>query len=174
LANVSSEWAEKVGVATSVRWPTGIGGKGNEGVAGNVKNIPYSIGYIEYAYAKLEKMPYALLKNKNGEFVDASLESFKKAVFVPSDINPDRFFYDLINTPKEGGYPIVGFVYVLVRKNYNKEDCSSVEEVKKFLKWTFSDEASELATKLEYVSLPEEVIKINLELVNKVKCEKQK
>ncbi len=167
---MSSEWKEKVGFGTSLNWPTGIGAKGNEGVAGSVKNIPYSIGYIELTYAKLEKIPYALLKNQSGTFVKASLSTLTQSVFVLEDLDKKRLFYDLVNTSEKNGYPITGFSYILVWQDYKVDDCKVVRELVKFLKWAISKEGQDLAEKTEYARLPEKIVKLNEEILDSITC----
>src|SRR5439155_11423021 len=104
LSKVSPEWKTKVGTNTSVNWPTGIGGKGNEGVAGQIKQTPGALGYVELIYAKQNKMPYADVKNSAGEFVKPTLESVTAALATANV--PDDFRFSMTNPPGKGAYPI--------------------------------------------------------------------
>ncbi|MFN7181511.1 MAG: phosphate ABC transporter substrate-binding protein PstS [Planctomycetota bacterium] len=174
LSEISSEWKEKVGAATSVNWPVGIGAKGNEGVAGTIKNLRYSIGYIELAYAKLEKIPFALLENKSGNYIEASLQTLTNSVFIPDNLEKKRLFYELVNTPEKEGYPITGFSYILLWQDYKVKDCKKITNMIKFLKWTISKEGQDIAEKLEYARLPESIIKLNTEILDSITCNGKK
>ncbi|HWC59504.1 MAG TPA: phosphate ABC transporter substrate-binding protein PstS, partial [Verrucomicrobiae bacterium] len=112
LSTVNKEWAAKVGKNTSVNWPAGVGGKGNEGVAGQVKQLPGAIGYVELAYAKQNKLPVADLKNAAGKFVAPSPESVSEAMATATI--PDDFRFSMVNAPGEGSYPIAGASWVLL------------------------------------------------------------
>ncbi len=170
LSDVSNEWKEQVGSGTSVNWPCGIGARGNEGVAGTLKNLPFTIGYIELSYAKHENIPYALIQNRSGNFIEPSLESFTSSVYIPSNIRKDRLFYDLVNTQSAEGYPITSFSYILVWKQYEEEDCSPIYELLKFLKWCNSSQAQEYVTKFDYAKLPAAIVKLNLEILDSITC----
>ena len=116
LSKVSREWKEKVGTGTSLNWPAGLGGKGNPGVAGLVKQTPGSIGYVELIYALQNKMPYGMVKNKKGKFVTATIASTSLA----ADTNlPDDMKVSLTDTDAPEGYPISGFTWILVYKDQN-------------------------------------------------------
>src|SRR5262249_51732149 len=112
LSTVSKEWTTKVGKNTSVNWPTGVGGKGSEGVSGQVKQLPGAIGYVELAYATQNKLPVASLKNAAGKFVAPSPESVSKAMSTATI--PDDFRFSMVNAPGEGSYPISGASWVLL------------------------------------------------------------
>lgn len=170
LSAVSKEWKEKVGAGTSVNWPVGIGARGNEGVAGTLKNLPFTIGYIELSYAKSENIPYALIQNKSGNFIDASLDTFTNAVYIPPAINKSRFFYDIVNTSVEYGYPISSFSYILVWRHYKEKDCKPIIELVKFLKWCNSQQAQEYVMKFDYAKLPQKIIELNLEILEGITC----
>ena len=112
LSKISPEWKTKVGTNTSVNWPTGIGGKGNEGVAGQIKQTPGALGYVELIYAVQNKMPYADVKNSAGNFVKPTLESVTAAL-ATADI-PDDFRFSMTNAPGKDAYPIAGATWLLV------------------------------------------------------------
>lgn len=157
LSKVSSEWKKKVGKGTAVNWPTGLGGKGNEGVAGLIKQIPNSIGYVELIYAIQNKIPYAWIKNKRGNFIKPSLESTSESANVSL---PEDMRISLTDTDAENGYPISGFTYILVYKeqNYKNRDIKKVKYLKQLLKWIISD-GQKFAASLHYAPLPEEARK---------------
>jgi phosphate transport system substrate-binding protein len=151
LSKVSPEWKEKVGAGTSLSWPTGLGGKGNPGVAGLVQQTPGSIGYVELIYALQNKMPYGMVKNKKGNFVTATLASTSKA----ADINlPDDMKVSLTDSDAPEGYPISGFTWILVYKEQNYGDRSEekVKEVVKLL-WWMTHEGQKYAEPLQYAPL---------------------
>ncbi len=152
LSTVSKEWATKVGKATSVNWPTGVGGKGSEGVSGQVKQLPGAIGYVELAYAVQNKLPVADLKNAAGKFVAPSPESVSKA--MATAIIPDDFRFSMVNAPGEGSYPIAGASWVLL---YEKQsDAKKGKILVNFLKWCVT-EGQKTSPSLEYAPLPESV-----------------
>jgi phosphate transport system substrate-binding protein len=155
LSKVSPEWKEKVGEGTSVAWPTGIGGKGNEGVASYVQRINGSIGYVEYAYALQNKMSNALVQNHDGYFVAPNIETFKaSAVGAQWDKAPGMY---LILTDQLGkdAWPISGATFILVYKSQDKPD--RAKEVLKFFDWAYA-EGDKLAMQLDYVPLPDSVV----------------
>ncbi len=150
LSAVSKDWSEKVGKGKSVNWPVGIGGKGNEGVANYVKRVKNSIGYVEFAYAKQNKLTYVKLENKNGHFVDPSFEAFKDAA-AGTKWNPNEGYYLwLVNAPGDGSWPIAGASFILL----GKEKSESNRKVVKFYDWSFKN-GDAIAEKLIYVPLPE-------------------
>lgn len=153
LTKVSKEWKEKVGKGKSLKWPCGIGGKGNEGVAGVVKQIPGTIGYVELAYAKQNRMSVASLQNKAGNFVLPTLENVSKAADV--DL-PDDMRISLTNSSAPQGYPIVGFTYIILYKDL-KDGNLSYEHAKsvKKLVWWMTHEGQKYAKPLDYSPLSE-------------------
>ncbi|QER41284.1 phosphate ABC transporter substrate-binding protein PstS [Thermodesulfobacterium sp. TA1] len=152
LSQVCAEWKKEVGTGTSVSWKTGVGAKGNEGVSNYVKKTPYTIGYIEYAYAVQNKLSMVSLKNAQGVVVSPSEESFKEAARA-ADLDPKKHFYVwLTNTPGEKAWPITGVTYILLSKEKGEVN----KEVVKFFEWAFK-QGDEIAKKLTYVPLPEEV-----------------
>lgn len=151
LLKVSSEWKEKVGSGTSVNWPAGLGGKGNEGVAGLVKQVPNSIGYVELIYAVQNKMSYASIQNKSGKFIKPTLESTSKAAEIEL---PDDMRVSLTNTDAPDGYPIAGFTYILVyqEQNYENRKIEKAKSLYKLLNWIIND-GQKLTTPLHYAPL---------------------
>jgi phosphate transport system substrate-binding protein len=160
LAKVSPEFKEKVGAGKAVKWPAAnsIGGKGNEGVAGQVKAVNDAIGYVEYAYAFQNKIPYAALKNQAGKFVQPDLDTFQSAA-ANADWSkaPKGFSLMLIDQPGEKSWPIVGATYIMFYKD--QADAQKAKEVLKFFAWAYKH-GGEMAKDLHYVALPEDVIKL--------------
>jgi len=150
LSGVCPEWKEKVGAGKAVKWPVGIGGKGNEGVANYVKRVKRSIGYVEFAYAKQNKLAYTLLKNPSGNFVKPSFESFQDAA-ASGDFEPKKNFYLwLTNAPGKNAWPISGATFILLAK----EKKESNPKVVKFFDWAFRN-GDDTAKSLVYIPLPE-------------------
>ena len=160
LAAVSPEFKEKVGAGKAVKWPAAnsIGGKGNEGVAGQVKAVSGAIGYVEYAYAFQNKIPFALLKNQAGKFVEPSIESFQAAA-ANADWSkaPKGFSLMLNNQPGEKSWPIVGATYIMAYKDY--ADANKGKAILKFFDWGYKHGA-DMAKDLHYVPLPDNVVKL--------------
>lgn len=174
LSIVSSEWNSKVGKGTAVQWPTGLGAAGNEGVAGVIRGTPYTIGYVELAYALQTKMSYAYLKNKDGNFVEPSLESTAAAAEALSPILPkgDESWekVSLLNAPGKDSYPIASFSYILVYKELSvlpKMDKEKAIELVKFLYWAIHD-GQNYAPNLQYVPLPKSVVNLNEETIKSI------
>ena len=155
LTKVSKTWAVNIGKGTSVNWPVGLGGKGNEGVAGLVKQSDGSIGYVELAYAVKNGLPYAVLQNKVGKFVDASFESVSAAAAGALENMPEDLRVSITNANGNESYPISGFTWLLIYKNM--KDKSKAQEIVKFLKWAMN-EGQSYAKDLYYAPLPKEVI----------------
>lgn len=152
LSKVSGEWKAKVGNNTSVNWPAGIGGKGNEGVSGQVKQTPGAIGYVELIYAIQNKMPYAEVKNSAGEFVKPTIESVTAAL-ATADI-PDDFRFSMTNAPGKDAYPICGATWLLVYEQ--QRDAAKGKKLVEFLKWA-ATKGEGMAKSLDYAPLPENV-----------------
>jgi phosphate transport system substrate-binding protein len=153
LAAVSAEWKDKVGAGKSVKWPVGLGAKGNEGVSGQVKTTPYTIGYIERAYATQNKLPMAELKNKSGKFVapgTAAMSAAAEGVEIPPELH-----ISLVNSSAEAAYPITGYTYLLVYAD--AKDPTKGEAIAKFLWWALHD-GQKFAESLDYAPLPAKVI----------------
>jgi phosphate transport system substrate-binding protein len=155
LSKVSPEWKSKVGANTSVSWPVGLGGKGNEGVAGTVKQTPNSIGYVELIYAVQNKMDYGTVKNAAGEFVKASLESVSEAAAGAAKNMPDDFRVSITNAPGKKAYPISSFTWLLIPAQI--PDAGKSKSMKAFLQWMLAD-GQKIAPTLDYASLPKEVV----------------
>jgi phosphate transport system substrate-binding protein len=164
LSKVSPEWKTKVGTNTSVNWPTGIGGKGNEGVAGQVKQTPGGLGYVELIYAVQNKMPYADIKNAAGEFVKPTLESVTAAL-ATADI-PDDFRFSMTNAPGKGAYPIAGATWLLVYEQ--QKDTTKGKKLIEFLKWAAKD-GEKMAKDLQYAPLPESLQQRVLKRIDEIK-----
>jgi phosphate transport system substrate-binding protein len=156
LSKVSNEWKEKVGRGTSVNWPVGIGGKGNEGVSGLVKQMPGSIGYVELIYALQNDLPIGLIKNKKGKFIKPSIETVSNAanIELPPDIR-----ISITDTDAEDGYPISGFTYILVYKeqSYDGRKKDRAEALVNLL-WWMIHEGQEYTKPLFYSPLPPEAV----------------
>ena len=149
LSKVNADWKAKVGEGTAVNWPIGAGGKGNEGVAAFVQRLPNSIGYVEYAYVKQNKMTYTLLKNKDGNFVKPSEEAFKAAA-AGADWNK-TFFQILTEQPGKASWPITGATYILMYKT--QEKAANASNALKFFDWAYAN-GDQMADDLDYVALP--------------------
>ena len=164
LSKVSSEWKSKAGTNTSVNWPTGIGGKGNEGVSGQVKQTPGAIGYVELIYAIQNKLPYADVKNSAGEFVKPRIESVTAAL-ATAEI-PDDFRFSMTNAPGKEAYPIVGATWLLVYQQ--QKDPAKGKKLVEFLKWAMA-KGEGMAKSLDYAPLPETVQQRVLKRIDEIK-----
>ena len=156
LSKVSKEWEQKVGRGTSVNWPVGLGGKGNEGVAGQVKNAPGALGYVELAYAITNKLPAAGIKNQAGQFVEATIESTTAAAAGAAANMPGDFRVSLTNPPGDHVYPIASFTWLLVYRDQPNE--AKGKALVKFLWWAIHDGQKYPGTLL-YAPLPAPVVK---------------
>jgi phosphate transport system substrate-binding protein len=168
LAKVSAEWRGKVGVATSVNWPTGLGGKGNEGVTQQVKQVEGTIGYVEQVYAVSNRLPYALVKNAAGTFADASLEAVTAAAGSATLPKTTDFRVSVTNAPGATGYPIASFTWLLVQPDHS--DPNKGKQIKDFLAWMVTGEAQEMARSLGYAPLPPEVVGVVRERIKTLKA----
>lgn len=155
LTKFSREWKDKVGFATSVNWPVGLGGKGNEGVTQQVKQVEGALGYVELIYAIANKLPYAQIRNQAGAFVDPSLETVTAAAASAKLPKDTDFRVSITNAPGKDSYPISSFTWLLVKKD--DKDAAKARLVKDFLVWMLSDEAQAMAKELHYAPLPTEV-----------------
>jgi phosphate transport system substrate-binding protein len=156
LSKISAEWKQKVGAGTSVNWPAGLGAKGNEGVTGQVKQTPNSIGYVELIYAEQNKLPYASVKNSAGEFARPALDSITAAAAGAAAQMPDDLRISITNASGAGAYPIASFTYLLVYKD--QPDQAKGKALVDFLWWAIHD-GEQMAKDLLYAPLPSEVIK---------------
>ncbi|MXN75273.1 phosphate ABC transporter substrate-binding protein PstS [Burkholderia sp. 4701] len=153
LSKVNDEWKSKVGEGTAVNWPTGTGGKGNDGVAAFVQRLPGAIGYVEWAYAKKNGMVYTALKNATGTVVEPKTETFKAAA---AGADWSKSFYQILtNQPGKEAWPVVGATFVLLHAKQDKPERGA--ETLKFFNWAFGNGA-QAATALDYISLPEPVV----------------
>ncbi len=157
LAKVSSDWKSKVGVNTALEWPTGLGGKGNEGVAALVSRTDGAIGYVEYAYAKQNKMAYALVENRDHEFPPPSNATFQAAAANADWAKAPGFFLILTDQPGKQSWPITATSFILLHKVQDKPD--SGKQVLDFFDWSFRN-GQKLAEELDYVPFPDNVIKL--------------
>jgi len=157
LSKVSPEWKEKVGANTSVQFPTGIGGKGNEGVAAVASRTDGAIGYVEYAYAKQNKMNYALMKNKDGQFVAPNSENFQAAAAGADWAGSKDYYVILTDQPGKQTWPISGATFILVYKKQEKPE--NGRQVLDFFAWAYKN-GDKLAEDLDYVPLPDPVVKL--------------
>ncbi|MGB9331252.1 MAG: phosphate ABC transporter substrate-binding protein PstS [Steroidobacteraceae bacterium] len=157
LSKVSADWKTKVGEGTSVEWPVGVGGKGNEGVSATVQQISGSIGYVEYAYALQNKMTDVQVQNRNSEFVHANTESFAAAAAGADWAHASGFYLILTDQPAKGAWPITGSVFVLMHKTQSNP--ATTQQILKFFSWAYSDEGAKLAGTLDYVPMPAAVVK---------------
>ncbi len=164
LSKVSEEWKSKVGKGTSVNWPVGLGGKGNEGVSGLIKQTPNSIGYVELIYAAQNKISYGSVKNAAGNFVKADLASVSAAAASVKDM-PDDFRVSITNAPGKTAYPISSFTWLLVPSKFS--DAGKRDATKNFLKWMMADGQS-YAEQLSYAKLPKEVIAKESKAINNI------
>jgi len=165
LSKVSDEWKTKVGKGTSVNWPVGLGGKGNEGVTGSIKNTPNSIGYVELIYAETNKIPYGNVKNSAGVFVKASLAAVSAAAAGSAKEMPDDFRVSITNAPGKTAYPISSFTWLLIPEKFS--DATKRDAIKGFLKWALADGQS-YAENLSYAKLPKEVVAKELKAISKI------
>jgi phosphate transport system substrate-binding protein len=156
LSKTSPEFKSKVGAGTAVKWPVGVGGKGNEGVAANVQRIKNSIGYVEYAYAKRNKMGHTQLKNAEGQFVQPDDETFKAAAAGADWSKAPGFGVVLTEQPGKNSWPITGASFILMHKV--QPDANKGKEVLKFFDWAYKN-GGPMASELDYVAMPAPVVK---------------
>jgi phosphate transport system substrate-binding protein len=164
LSKISPEWKSRVGNNTSVRWPAGIGGKGNEGVSGQVKQTPGAIGYVELIYAIQNKMPYADIKNSDGEFVRSTIDSVTAALGTATI--PDDFRFSMTNASGKDAYPIAGATWLLVYQQ--QKDATKGKKLVEFLKWALT-RGEAMAKDLDYAPLPETVQQRVLKRIDDIK-----
>jgi phosphate transport system substrate-binding protein len=165
LSKVSPEWKRSVGSNTSVKWPVGLGGKGNEGVAGLVKQTPDAIGYVELIYALQNHMTYGLVKNSSGNFIKANLETVTAAASGAAAQMTHDVRVSITNAPGKNAYPICSFTYLLIPKQI--QDAQKAKVIKDFLAWMMTDGQGMVET-LDYARLPQAVVRIekrNLALI---------
>ena len=156
LSKVSPEWKTKIGEGTSVAWPTGLGGKGNEGVAAYVKQVPNAIGYVEYAYVMQNKMSYGLVKNRAGKFVAPSAESFQAAAATADWVHANDFDLVMTDAPGADAYPVTATTFIIMYKQPKSAERSAA--VRAFFKWSL-EHGQPQADSLDYVPLPPDLVK---------------
>jgi phosphate transport system substrate-binding protein len=166
LSSVNPAWADTVGKGASVKWPAGIGlgAKGSEGVAGQVRQLPGGIGYVELAYADKNKMPYADVKNAAGNFVSPAPDSVSAALATATI--PDDFRFSMVNAPGDKSYPISGASWVLVYQS--QKDSARGKNLVAFLKWAITD-GQKLSSALDYAPLPDAIRQRELQLIDTIK-----
>lgn len=155
LSKMSPEWASQVGAATAVEWPSGVGAKGNEGVAGNVKQTTGSLGYVEYAYAKQNNIAYVKMINRDGIAVEPTASAFQAASAQADWAHSKDFYIVLTNQGGHESWPIAGATFILVYKH--PQDASRLKEVLSFFKWAYAN-GGPLAEGLDYVPLPQTTV----------------
>ena len=166
LSKVSSDWQSQVGKNTSVKWPVGLGGKGNEGVSGQVKQTAGSIGYVELIYAIQNQLPYANVKNAAGQFIKPDLSSTTAAAAGAAQNMPDDFRVSITNAPGNNAYPISTFTWLLIPETI--QDKTKLKTITEFLRW-MTTSGQDLTEALSYARLPKEVVAKEQKAITKVK-----
>ena len=166
LSKVEPEFRKTVGIATSVKWPTGVGGKGNEGVAGMVSQTPGAIGYVELIYALQNKIPYGSVQNSSGAYVRASVESVTAAAAAAATAMPPDFRVSITNPPGKDAYPIASFTWLLFYEN--PQDKAQARVMIDFVKWALTD-GQKYCAELGYAPLPPEVVKLEMATIDKIR-----
>jgi phosphate transport system substrate-binding protein len=165
LSKVSPEFKQKVGVGTSVEWPVGVGGKGNPGVAGLVKQTPGAIGYVELIYALQNKIPYGYVRNRAGAYVRATLDSVTEAAAGASAAMPADFRVSITDAPGKGAYPIASFTWLLIYQH--PKDAVRAKTLVDFVKWALTD-GQKYCADLGYAPLPAAVVKLEQAALKKI------
>ncbi len=179
LGAVSKEWKEKVGIGKAVEWPVdktgqGVGGKGNPGVAQAVKSTPYSIGYVELAYAKSNNIPFADMINAAGNRVTANAETMQDAMAAFANAFDERLTAKIVNAPGKKSWPIMGYTYLIIHMKESK-DCAKARALVEFIRWAVTDsKAAQKAADLGYASLPKPVQQKVLSKLHQVECNGKK
>ena len=156
LSKANAEWKAKAGSGTAVEWPTGVGAKGNEGVAGNVSQTKNSIGYVEYAYAKQNKLTHAAVINKAGKTIQPTIEAFQAAAANADWANSKNYYLILTDQPGDASWPITGATFIIMHKD--PVDKAAAKEAIKFFKWAF-EKGDKMAQELDYIPMPDTVVK---------------
>ena len=157
LSKVSAEWKSKVGSGTAVEWPTGVGAKGNEGVSGNISQTRNSIGYVEYAYAKQNKLTFTAMVNKAGKTVEPTVPAFQAAASNADWSKAPGYYVILTDQPGDASWPITASTFILMQKE--PVDKAASAEAVKFFKWAFA-KGSKMAEELDYIPMPDSVVKL--------------
>jgi phosphate transport system substrate-binding protein len=168
LAKVSPEWKKSVGVATSVKWPVGVGGKGNEGVAGLVSQTPGSIGYVEPVYAVQNKITFGAVQNMAGKFIRSSPDAVTAAAAAAAAQMPADFRVSITNAPGDDAYPIASFTWLLFYEN--PQDKAQAKVMVEFMKWALTD-GQKFAAELGYSPLPKAVVDLEMKALTKIKLQ---
>lgn len=163
LSKISPDWKSKVGSNTSVRWPVGLGGKGNEGVAGLVSQTPYAIGYVELIYALQNKMSYGVVQNSSGNFVKASMETAGQAAAGAASEMAKDVRVSITNPPGKNAYPICSFTYLLIPVHI--PDATKRDAIKDFLRWMLTD-GQGMVESLDYAQLPDSVKQLDMQHIS--------
>ena len=157
LSKANPDWKSKVGSGTAVEWPVGVGAKGNEGVAGNISQTKNAIGYVEYAYAKQNKLTYAAMINKSGKTVQPTVEAFQAAASNADWANAPGYYVILTDQPGDASWPITAATFILMHKEPTDKAASA--EAVKFFKWSF-EKGDKMAEELDYIPMPDPVVKL--------------
>lgn len=165
LSKVSAEWKSQVGTGTSPKWPVGLGGKGNEGVTGQVKQTPNTIGYVELAYAVQNKLPVALIKNSSGNFIEPSLDAVTAAAAEAVATTPEDLRVSITNAGGAQAYPIASYTYILAYQD--QKDAVKGKALVDFLWWGIHD-GERFAKDLQYAPLPQEIVKRAEQKINSI------
>jgi phosphate transport system substrate-binding protein len=165
LSKVSDDWKRKVGKGTSVNWPVGLGGKGNEGVTGLIKETPNAIGYVELIYAAKNNVAYGAVKNADGVFLKADLAGVSEAAAGAAKNMPDDFRVSITNAPGKNAYPISSFTWLLIPAKFS--DAAKRDALKGFLKWALTDGQKQVE-ELSYAKLPKEVVAKELKAIGSI------
>jgi len=168
LSQVSKDWKKKVGLGTSVEWPVGLGGKGNEGVSGVIRQQPGGLGYIELAYAEQNKISYAFVQNQAGQFIEPTLASITAASNALGDKMPEDMGQLLVNAPGKDSYPIAGYTFLLIYKNMT--DCAKAQKLVEFVQWALT-KGDQSATSLLYAPVGASVEQKVLQRLKTLTCE---
>lgn len=168
LSKVSPDWKSKVGNSTSVNWPTGLGGKGNEGVTGTVEQNEGSIGYVELAYALQNKVTYGLIENKVGQYVQPTSAAVQAAMADFGTEMGDKLAISIVDAPGKASWPISGYTYLLMYMN--QTDCAKAQKLISFLKWAYGSNGAQIAKELEYIPLPDAVTSQVLNKLGQMTC----
>jgi phosphate transport system substrate-binding protein len=166
LSKISPEFKKTVGVSSSVKWPVGVGGKGNEGVAGLVSQTPGSLGYVELVYALQNKIAFGSVQNSAGKFVRASIEATTAAAAAAAAAVPEDFRVSITNPPGDAAYPIASFTWLLLYEN--AQDKAQAKIMVDFLKWALTD-GQKFASELGYAPVPKNIVELEMKALTKVK-----
>jgi phosphate transport system substrate-binding protein len=166
LSKISPEFKKTVGVSSSVKWPVGVGGKGNEGVAGLVSQTPGSLGYVELVYALQNKIAFGSVQNSAGKFVRASIEATTAAAAAAAAAMPEDFRVSITNPPGDAAYPIASFTWLLLYEN--AQDKAQAKIMVDFLKWALTD-GQKFASELGYAPVPKNIVELEMKALTKVK-----